>query len=117
MGEWVAGLLYKLKIRRTQLSTKLKLKLKLSLAIVKSIDGRVENKHGKNPLWGGAEIVVFPLKKNICQNTALETDKNYLNFSGGEGGILSLDYNHVMDLNSFSILISESSPFLIHPKL
>ena len=44
------------KIMLTQVSTKLKLKLKLSLAIVKSKDGRVEN-----PLWGGAEIVVFPL--------------------------------------------------------
>ena len=66
-----------------------------------------------------AEIVVFPLKKNICQNTALETDKNFLNFSGGEGGILSLDYNHVVDfrLELLSILISESSPFLIHSKL
>ena len=55
----------KLRIRLTQLSTKLK--LKLSLAIVKSKDGRVENKHGKNPLWGGAEIVVFPLKKTFVK--------------------------------------------------
>ena len=54
-------------IRLTQLSTKLKLKLKLSLAIVKSKDGRVENKHGKNPLWGEAEIVVFPLKKTFVK--------------------------------------------------
>ena len=35
--------------------------------MVKSKDGRVENKHGKNPLWGEAEIVVFPLKKTFVK--------------------------------------------------